>query len=281
MNQAMSWPMDDVAEDAEPAGRATPAVVSVPGSAEPGRIAVADFPAKAVEPSEANRLGGPGSPGDAPAGGAIAVAGSPAGGPIASDSATGKPTHTTTLHAVDEYGNVAAVTTSIGISVLVAGETGIHMNERLTFMSNDPDHPNAIEPGKRVRHTSMPYLVKRDGAPYIAGGNTGADFQPQGQLQQLMSIVDFGLSAQEAIDLPRFDVRTFPSTIYPYNVRNQLLVESGFPDHVRDALATRGHTVRTGTYWGHATAIVIDDHESGDMETGAEPREVDASGLVQ
>ncbi|MFW5995524.1 MAG: gamma-glutamyltransferase, partial [Spirochaetia bacterium] len=66
---------------------------------------------------------------------------------------------TTTLHAVDQYGNVAAVTTSIGISFIVAGETGIHMNERISFMSDDPDHPNAIEPGKKVRHTSMPYLA--------------------------------------------------------------------------------------------------------------------------
>ncbi len=188
---------------------------------------------------------------------------------------------TTTLHAVDRYGNVAAVTTSIGISFIVAGETGIHMNERISFMSNDPDHPNAIEPGKKVRHTSMPYLAMDNGRPFIAGGVTGADFQPMGQLQQLMHIVDFGMTPQEAVEAPRFDVRTFPQTFFPYRVQNRLLFEPEFPQAARNSLASRGHNVATGTYWGHATVIQIDDHESGEMTTGAEIREVDALGLVQ
>lgn len=190
---------------------------------------------------------------------------------------------TTTLHAVDQYGNVAAVTTSIGISYIVAGETGIHMNERISFMSNDPDHPNAIEPGKKVRHTSMPYLVTHGdtGEPYISAGVTGADFQPMGQLQQLMHIVDFDMTPQEAVDAPRFDVRTFPQTFFPYRVQNRLLFENGFPQDTRNNLASRGHNVGTGTYWGHATAIQIHDHATGDMSVGAESREVDALGLVR
>ena len=188
---------------------------------------------------------------------------------------------TSTLHAVDRYGNVAAVTTSIGISFIVAGDTGIHMNERISFMSNDPDHPNAIKPGKKVRHTSMPYLAMDNGKPFIAGGVTGADFQPMGQLQQLMHIIDFGMSPQEAVEAPRFDVRAFPQTFFPYRVQNRLLFESGFPQATRNRLAARGHNVGTGTYWGHATAIRIDDHESSDMSTGAEVRQVDALGLVR
>lgn len=188
---------------------------------------------------------------------------------------------TTTLHAVDAYGNVASVTTSIGISYIVAGETGIHMNERISFMSNDPDHPNAIEPGKKVRHTSMPYIVKRDGRPYISAGVTGADFQPMGQMQQLMNMIDFGMTPQEAVEAPRFDVRAFPQTFYPYSVQNRLLFESGFSNAARQNLASRGHDVGTGTYWGHATAIRINDHGSGDIEVGAEVREVDALGLVR
>ena len=190
------------------------------------------------------------------------------------------PGHTTTLHAVDRYGNAASVTTSIGIIFMVAGDTGIHMNERMTFMSNDPNSPNAIVPGKRVRHTSMPYMVMRDGRPYVLGGVTGADFQPQGQLQQVMAILDFGMTAQQAVDMPRFDVRSFPTTFFPYNVQNRLLFESGFPQGTQNALANRGHNVGIGTYWGHATAIVIDDHAAGSIQTGAEPRQVPALGLV-
>lgn len=190
------------------------------------------------------------------------------------------PGHTTTLHAIDRYGNAAAVTTSIGIIFMVAGDTGIHMNERMTFMSNDPDSPNAIAPGKRVRHTSMPYIVMRDGRPFVLGGVTGADFQPQGQLQQVMAILDFGMTAQQAVDMPRFDVRSFPTTFFPYNVQNRLLFENGFPQATQNALANRGHNVGIGTYWGHATAIVIEDHAAGNIQTGAEPRQVPALGLV-
>ena len=188
--------------------------------------------------------------------------------------------HTTTFQVIDRYGNAASVTTSIGISFVVAGETGIHMNERLAFMSNNPDDPNALAPGKKVRHTSNPYIALRNGVPYIIGGNTGADVQPQAQLQQFMNIVDFGLSAQEAVDHPRFRTRAFPDTIVPYAVINDLLLEAGYPTATRNTLANRGHTVNTGTYYGHGHVIIVENHSIGDISIGAETRQVESLGTV-
>ena len=192
------------------------------------------------------------------------------------------PTSTTTFHAVDAYGNAVALTTSIGLSFMVAGDTGIHMNERLSFMHNDPADVNTIVPGKKPRHTSGPHLVMRDGEPYIVGGNTGADFQPQGQLQQFIWVVEFGMSANESIAQPRFTPQAFAGTIYPFDIRNRLGLEAGrYSEEVREELAEFGQNVEDGGIFGSANMIIINDHEAGDIDAGWESREENSYGMVE
>ncbi|MFP4509122.1 MAG: gamma-glutamyltransferase [Spirochaetaceae bacterium] len=194
----------------------------------------------------------------------------------------GDPRNTTTFHMVDRYGNAAAVTTSIGVSFLVAGDTGIHMNERIIFMNSDPSDINHVEPGKKVRHTSGPHMVLRDGVPWIIGGNTGADFQPQGQVQQFISIVEFGLGAQEAVDLPRFEPQAFAATLRPWAIQNRLRLEpDGFSERVQAQLAERGQNVQSGGTIGAANMILIEDHATGDIEAAWESRESDSYGMVE
>ncbi len=188
-------------------------------------------------------------------------------------------TNTSTFHVVDRYGNVAAITSSIGASFMIAGETGITFNERLSFMQSDPDDINRIEPGKKVRRSAGPYLVLREGTPYIAGGNTGADFQPQGQLQQFMHIVEFGMHPQDAVDMPRFQPQAFAATNYPFAVQTRLALEQDrFSQEVWDSLEARGQRVEWAGYFGRQNVIVVEDHASGDILTGAESREEDARG---
>lgn len=191
------------------------------------------------------------------------------------------PSNTSTFHVVDRYGNAAAVTSSIGLSFMIAGDTGIHLNERISFMNNDPDDVNSVAPGKKVRHSAGPYMVLRDEQVYIAGGNTGADFQPQGQLQQLVNIVDFGMSAQEAVDAPRFQPQAFAATNYPFAVENRLaLEEDRYEQSVFEDLRRRGQDVEEESYFGRQNVIVVNDHSAGDLETGAESREADSRGMV-
>jgi gamma-glutamyltranspeptidase/glutathione hydrolase len=188
--------------------------------------------------------------------------------------------HTSTFHVLDGEGNAAAVTTSLGAQFLVVGDTGIHINERMRFLSIEEGNANQLTPGFKVRHTSSPYMALRDGRPYVIGGNTGVDTQPQAQLQQLMAVWHGGLSAQEVIDRPRFVSQAFPTTTYPYDVTNRLALEEGFSDEVIEDLTARGHDVVVGEgIFGTAQMLVIPDDGSG-VDAGAESRSRTAAAIT-
>lgn len=179
--------------------------------------------------------------------------------------------NTTTFHIVDKEGNGAAVTASIGSQFLVVPDTGIHINHRMRFFSLRDGDANTPAPNYKVRHTSNPYMAFRDDKLYIIGGNTGADSQAQGQVQQFIGAVEFGLSAEEAVSRPRFIGTAFPPSVHGYHPRNTLQLESGFSQSTIDNLRAKGHDVviDVGTY-GYAGMIIID--EDGDVEVGADPR---------
>ncbi|MFP5373096.1 MAG: gamma-glutamyltransferase family protein, partial [Actinomycetes bacterium] len=195
-------------------------------------------------------------------------------------AAARRASHTTTFHAVDRFGNAAAVTTSLGLQFLVVGRTGIHINERNRFFAVDEGDANRFGPGRTVRHTSCPYMALRDGRPVVLGGNTGVDTQPQGQLQQLMHVVEFGLGAQEAVDRPRFVSTAFPASTYPNRAANTLNMEVGFPEETVVGLLERGHDVRLGEgIFGSANLLIV-AADGGDIAAGAESRTGDAAGVV-
>ncbi len=190
---------------------------------------------------------------------------------------------TTTFHIIDPEGNAAAVTTSIGAQFLVIPDTGIHINSRMTMMHRDPENPNVIEPGKKVRHTSNPYMVFADGAPYILGGNTGGDTQPQVQSQQFLALHEFGATPEEAVTRPRFLSRGFPGVSYPHSVGNDIRFEDGFDEQVIAELEQRGHQIfdgGTGGLEGSGYVLVV-DRESGRIDYGADPRDGVGTGEVR
>ncbi len=195
------------------------------------------------------------------------------------DPLDGEASNTTTFHIVDTEGNAAAVTTSLGAQFLVIGDTGIHINNRMRFMALDEDDPNVLSPGYKVRHTSNPYLVTNNGNLYMLGGNVGADTQAQAQLQQFINIVEFGYTAQEAVDRPRFVSNAFPSTIFPYEVENTLEVEDDFPEALRQGLSEKGHGLTGGTIFGNAGIIVISE-DGREAQLGVEQRNQTSAGSI-
>jgi gamma-glutamyltranspeptidase/glutathione hydrolase len=190
----------------------------------------------------------------------------PSGGSLAGD--------TVYVAAVDAAGNAVSLIQSLyfvfGAGV-VAGDTGVVLQNRGAYFSLDPAHPNRLEPGKRPLHTLIASLAFRDDRLWQVFGCMGADGQPQIHLQAYTAMIDFGLDIQRAVEAPRWLAGRF--TIG--DARELLNMEGRFPEATLTELARRGHTVNRWEAWnelaGHAHGITIDP-ASGVLVGGADPR---------
>ena len=125
-------------------------------------------------------------------------------------------------------------------------------------------HPNSFAPGKRPFHTIIPAFVTKNGKPWLAFGVMGGAMQPQGHVQILMNLIDFGMNLQEAGDAPRIqhDGDTEPTgQNTPMHDGGEIDLETGFAYETIRALMRMGHSVRfaDGPYGGYQ-AIMRDDH---------------------
>jgi gamma-glutamyltranspeptidase/glutathione hydrolase len=175
---------------------------------------------------------------------------------------------------VDAQGNAAALIQSLygffGAGV-VAGSTGVVLQNRSAYFTLDPAHPNRLEPRKRPLHTLIASLAFRDDRLWQVFGCMGADGQPQIHLQAYVAAIDFGLDPQQAVEMPRWLSGRF-SLGEP---RDLLNVEGRFPATTLAELERRGHVVNRWEAWnelaGHAHAIAI-DRANGMRLGGCDPR---------
>ena len=111
------------------------------------------------------------------------------------------------LTVADRHGNMISFINSIydyfGSGVVVPG-TGVMLHNRGAGFTLEQGHPNRIAARKRPFHTIIPAFVTRDGQPWLSYGVMGGAMQPQGHVQVLLNIVEFGMDVQEAIDAARF-----------------------------------------------------------------------------
>ena len=185
---------------------------------------------------------------------------------------------TTCFCVADGSGNAVCVLQSIQSgfgSSLIAGNTGILLNNRMTYWHLEEDHVNCLRPGKRVRHTMNPVIVTRDNKPTIVCGTPGADTQVQTNLQLLTNAIHFGMTPQEAVEAPRWRSLQNPmeSTI-PHSCVDCLQMESRFDSATLDGLEKRGHRLDKLGDWdgpGNAQFIRIDP-DTDAMVGGSDPR---------
>lgn len=171
------------------------------------------------------------------------------GEPFAATQAPAAGGDTTFSCAVDADGNVAAVIQSIYFewgSAFVAGDTGVLLQNRGSFFSLNPEHPNRLTPGKRTAHTLTATLLLDSAArPSLVTGTMGGEGQPQTTAAVVTRIVDHGLDPGAAIDAPRWLYgRTWGET------HRGLRLERRFGAAVAEALIARGH----------AGVSLVDDH---------------------
>ena len=137
---------------------------------------------------------------------------------------------------------------------------GFALQNRGALFTLKKGHFNIYEPGKRPFHTIIPAFVTKRGQPWLSFGVMGGDMQPQGHVQILMNLIDFGMNLQEAGDAPR--IRHFGSSS-PRGDKmansGVVLLESGFPPKAISALKKMGHNLKVqGSGHGGYQAILWD-----------------------
>lgn len=150
-------------------------------------------------------------------------------------------------------------------SGLVPDDLGFMFQNRGELFSLDPKAANVYAPGKRPFHTIIPGFVMRDGAPLMSFGVMGGDMQPQGHVQVLVNMIDFGMNVQEAGDFMRFrHYGGSESTGDKPDGTGWVEIESGVSPKVVSELTARGHRVVKGSkaFGGHQAVLY-------DKETGA------------
>jgi len=139
-----------------------------------------------------------------------------------------------------------------GSGIVIPG-TGIALQNRGTGFSLQPGHPNRVAGGKRPYHTIIPGFVTRAGRPVMSFGVMGGHMQPQGHLQMMVRIFDYGQNPQAASDAPRWFV----------DEDLGLWLEPGFDQAVVQELVRRGHTVHAnaapGRFGGAQLIYGLDD----------------------
>ena len=119
-----------------------------------------------------------------------------------------------------------------GSGIVIPG-TGISLNDRGFSFSLDPAEDNCLAGGKRPYHTIIPGFLTRNGRAVGPFGVMGEFMQPQGQVQVVMNTIDFEMNPQCALDAPRWQ----------WVGGMKIEVEPGFPQHLVEALAARGHQI--------------------------------------
>jgi len=177
-------------------------------------------------------------------------------------AARSEPQNTTHYSVVDSAGNAVAVTTTLNDSFgsrVTAEGLGFLLNDEMDDFASKQGAPNAygliqgpanaIGPGKRPLSAMTPTIVLKDGKLYLVLGAEGGPTIITNVANMLISVVDFGLDIQEAVNAPRFHQQWMPDEIQ--------LEDRVSPDTIH-LLETKGYKIHTAHFMGDSECIAID-----------------------
>jgi gamma-glutamyltranspeptidase/glutathione hydrolase len=181
---------------------------------------------------------------------------------------------TTHLSVMDKQGNMVAVTTTLNGgygSRTVVGGAGFLLNNEMDDFSAKPGVPNmygavggeanAIAPGKRMLSSMTPTLLLKNDRPFLVVGTPGGTTIPTSVFQAIVNIVDFGMTAEDAINKPKFHHQWLP---------DEVAVERDFDVTTKKALQQMGYKITERAAIGRTEAILI--NKQGKRETAADKR---------
>ncbi len=156
----------------------------------------------------------------------------------------------------------------------VPGNLGFALQNRGALFALDPKHRNRLEPHRRPFHTIIPALVTHDGKPWFVFGVMGGDMQPQGQVEVLCNMIDFGMNVQQAGEAPRLEhVGSATPTGRPAAASGGTVeAEPGIPDTVLAELTRRGHRVKRVRVNGGGYQGILIDPLTNVLQGGSEAR---------
>lgn len=168
------------------------------------------------------------------------------------------------LTVADKFGNMVSLIQSnyrgMGSGMCPTG-LGFVLQDRGEMFSLEEGHANVYAPGKRPFHTIIPGFITRNGKPYISFGVMGGDMQPQGHVQIVVNLIDFGMNLQEAGDAPRiYHTGSSEPTGQIMTDGGILNLENGFHWEEIQKLLSKGHKIQwnLGGYGGYQ-AIMWDE----------------------
>lgn len=183
---------------------------------------------------------------------------------------------TTHLDVMDEEGNAVSITTTLNGgygSRVVVGGAGFFLNNEMDDFSVKPGVPNmygavgneanAIAPGKRMLSSMTPSLVLEKGKVYLVVGTPGGTTITTSVFQTIVDILDFGLSAEDAVNKPKFHHQWLPDILY---------VEPAFSNSVRDSLKAMGYTVTQRGSIGRTELIRVTPGQHRQLEAVGDGR---------
>ena len=174
------------------------------------------------------------------------------------------------VSVIDGNGNACSLINSLYQSFgtgLVVPETGIALHNRGALFSTNPEHPNFLEPNKRPYNTIIPCMITKNSNLVSSLGVMGGFQQPQGHLQVISNLIDFGMNPQEALDSERFSVSIENDTVF---------AEDSFNPDVIAALKLKGHSISINSGFDRGLfgggQIIVRDNEQGVLFGGSDPR---------